>query len=79
MDGRSLRDPGAGIAIYAERLGAWLEKNALRREHRHPPEVAAQAMAGVIFAFHYYRAGDEPDAGDRIDLVVDLALHGVSP
>ncbi len=77
--GRSLRDPGAGIGIYAERLTGWLGRNATSQELRYPPEVAAQAVAGVVFAFHYQHSGDDPGSGDRIRLVVDLALHGVSP
>jgi len=79
VQGRSLRDPGAGIAIYAENLAAWLARNASRRELRQAPEVAARAIAGVVFAFHHHPETDGAGAADRARLVVDLALHGVSP
>ncbi|HVP65860.1 MAG TPA: helix-turn-helix domain-containing protein [Anaeromyxobacteraceae bacterium] len=78
LEGRSLADPGAGIAYYEEHLAGWLKRNAARRELRHPPEVAARAIAGIVFAYHHSRR-ESVDPADRMRLVIDLALHGVSP
>jgi len=77
VEGLDLRDPGAGIAFYEQHLAGWLRRNAARRELSRPPEVAARAIAGIVFAYHYHRAA-EGDPGERTRLVVDLALHGVS-
>jgi AcrR family transcriptional regulator len=85
-----LRDPGAdvsadlrrtgdahpGFTFYEDRLADWLRENAGRAELRHPPEVAARAFAGVLFAFRPRegeRCGEE-----RYRLVVRLALEGIS-
>jgi hypothetical protein len=75
-DVRTLGSPSVGFRFYEERLADWLRRNAGRAELRHPPEVAARAFTGVVFAFH----PDHRDAPDpaRIRLVVQLALQGIS-
>ena len=78
LEGRSLADPGAGIAYYEEQLTGWLRRNASQGELRRGPEVAARAIAGIVFAYHH-RRGEHPDPAERTRLVIDLALHGVSP
>jgi hypothetical protein len=59
-------------------MEAWLRRNASRRELRFPPEVAARAATGLVFAFRPTgpEAGDAP--GARIRLLTDLILHGVA-
>jgi AcrR family transcriptional regulator len=77
--GAGMRDPGSlapGFAFYEERLVEWLRQHASAAELRHPPEVAARAFAGVLFAFHP-RDG-ESCGGERHRLVVQLALEGIS-
>jgi AcrR family transcriptional regulator len=74
-----MRDLGSlhpGFAFYEERLVEWLRQNASSAELRHPPEVAARAFAGVLFAFHP-RDGESCGA-ERHRLVVQLALEGIS-
>jgi AcrR family transcriptional regulator len=73
------RDEGSlapGFAFYEERLAAWLAQHASRDELRPPPEVAARAFAGVLFAFHP-RDG-ESCGGERNRLVVALVLEGIA-
>jgi AcrR family transcriptional regulator len=77
--GAGMRDPGSlapGFAFYEERLVEWLRQHASAAELRHPPEVAARAFAGVLFAFH--PRGGESCGGERHRLVVQLALEGIS-
>jgi AcrR family transcriptional regulator len=66
----------AGLALYAELLAGWLRRNAVPRELRLPPEVAARAFAGVAFAFN--PPDEEPGGAQRARLVVSLALEGIS-
>jgi AcrR family transcriptional regulator len=73
--GRRVGDPGAGLAYYEERMRDWLRRNAARRELRHPPELAARALAGLTFAFHH-RPLEGADPAARARLIVDLALRG---
>jgi AcrR family transcriptional regulator len=72
----ALASPHSGFAFYEERLVAWLRQHASPAELRHPPEIAARAFAGVLFAFQP-RDGERCD-GDRNRLVVRLALEGIS-
>lgn len=69
----------AGQALYRERMLGWLRRHVARREVRCPLEDAATAFSGIASAFHYafQSAGLKP-AADRIGLIVDLALNGVS-
>jgi AcrR family transcriptional regulator len=66
----------AGLGLYSELLAGWLRRNAVPRELRVPPGVAARAFAGVAFAFN--PPDEEPGGAERARLVVSLALEGIS-
>lgn len=65
----------AGFSFYEEKLAAWLRENASPAELRFPTEVAARALAAVLFAFH---PRDEEFGEDRYRLVVQLVLEGIA-
>jgi AcrR family transcriptional regulator len=72
---RRLGSPSAGLAFYAEQLAAWLRTNAARGELGQPVDVAARALAGIVFAF---RPRDGEPIPDLPRLVVRIALEGIA-
>jgi AcrR family transcriptional regulator len=68
----------SSLDFYATLMESWLRRHAARRELRVPPEVAARAATGLVFALRPAgpEAGDAPAA--RIRLLTDLILHGVA-
>ncbi len=73
-----LGSPRAGLAYYEGRLLAWLERNAARSELRHPPEIVARTIAGIVVAFGRREGEARVSGPERARLVVDLALQGLA-
>lgn len=65
----------AGCALYEAHLATWLRRNARPDELRVPLEDAARAFAALAFAFTPH---DDDAAGQRLRLVVSLALEGIA-
>jgi AcrR family transcriptional regulator len=70
-----LRSQDAGMDFYEARLLAWLRRHASAAELRHPPEVVARALTGLVFAFRRGDRGAPPDRNPAA-LILDLAFHG---
>jgi AcrR family transcriptional regulator len=70
---RRIGSPSVGFRFYEERLTEWLRRNAARAELRHPPEIAARAFTGIVFAYHC-----EAQPAADLRLIVQLALEGIS-